>query len=211
MPCKTLHLMLILELVFTSLFSQTNEQLRGNLYAVNADSTYDLYDGNLTMFNIDNSNSVNEMDAVKMTNFGENFGLLRGTTTLVIERRKSITTTDTIFFKMWKMRLTAYKLELLVNGLAKLGLTGIFEDNYLNTRTPLNLDGVNSSVFTVTNTAASYAAGRFRIIFSMPAAAFKLLPITLQESKLTKKMMLLMLNGPLKMKKIYHNTSLSGQ
>src|SRR4051812_40342621 len=58
-------------------FSQTNEQLRANLYSFNTDNTLSLADGNLTMYAVNNSNVVDRMDAVKISNFGENFGLQR--------------------------------------------------------------------------------------------------------------------------------------
>ena len=111
MPCKTLHLLLIIQLaLLPKLFSQTSEQIRDNLYSFNADGSTSLYDGNLTVYSVNNSNSIDGMDAVKMSNFGENLGLQRGTTTLAIERRQSITAADTIFFKMWNMHQRTYKL-----------------------------------------------------------------------------------------------------
>ena len=67
MPCKTLHLLLIIQLaLLPQLFSQTSEQLRDNLYAANADGSFSLYDGNLTMYSVSNSNTIDGMDAVKM-------------------------------------------------------------------------------------------------------------------------------------------------
>ncbi|MEO6328980.1 MAG: T9SS type A sorting domain-containing protein [Ginsengibacter sp.] len=179
MPCKTLHLLLIMQLaLLPSIFSQTAEQVRANLYQFETNGTFSLDDGNLTMYDINNSNLIDGKDAVKMNNFGENFGLLRGITTLAIERRRHMTAADTIFFRMWNMRQKTYKLELLLTGLEYSDLTGVLEDAYLNTKTTLNLDGVNSFLFTITNDAASAAANRFTIIFSLPTSLFKLLPIT---------------------------------
>lgn len=179
MPCKTLHLLLIIQLaLLPKLFSQTSEQLRDNLYAANADGTFSLYDGNLTMYSVSNSNTIDGMDAVKMSNFGENLGLQRGTATLAIERRQSITTSDTIFFKMWNMHQKTYKLELILTGLDKPGLTGVLEDSYLSTNTDVNLNGTTNAVFTINNIAASSAENRFRVIISSPASAFAPLPVT---------------------------------
>ncbi|MEO6453287.1 MAG: T9SS type A sorting domain-containing protein [Ginsengibacter sp.] len=179
MPRKILPLMLLIQLALIhSLFSQTSEQLRANLYAFNTNGSLSLNDGNLTMYNINNSNAVDGMDAMKMTNFGENFGLLRGAKTLAIERRQSITLADTIFFRMWNMQRKNYKIDLILTGLAQPGLSGVLEDSYLNTKSLLNLNGLNSSIFTINNDTASSASNRFRIIFSLPASAFKVLPIT---------------------------------
>src|SRR5213075_544513 len=41
-------------------------------------------------------------------------------------------------------------------------------DLYLNTSTNLDLNGITSSTFTITNEAASAAPGRFRVLFSTP-------------------------------------------
>jgi hypothetical protein len=169
---------LIIQLaLLPQLFSQTSEQLRDNLYAANADGSFSLNDGNLTMYSVSNSNTIDGMDAVKMSNFGENLGLQRGTTTLAIERRQSITTSDTIFFKMWNMRQKTYKLELVLTGLNKPGLTGVLEDSYLNNKTDVDLNGTTNVVFTVNTVAASAAANRFRVIISSPVQAFAPLPV----------------------------------
>lgn len=178
MSCKFPHLLAIANFFFVPvIFSQTNEQLRANLYVVNADGTADLYDGNLTMYSRDNSNAIDGKDAVKMSNFGENFGLARGNTTLVIERRASIETTDTIFFKLWNTRPVTYKIEIWSTGLSYQGLRGFFEDAYLNSSTPLDLEGANSYTFTLTRDPASWASDRFKIIFSRLPAQVLPLPV----------------------------------
>lgn len=180
---KILLFLLIIQLALLSpLFSQSAEQLRANLYSLNTDSTLSLDDGNLTMYNINNSNAVDGGDAVKMPNFGENFGLLRGAATLAIERRKSITTTDTIFFSMWNMQQKSYKLVFLPVGLEQLGLMAILEDKYLHTSAELALNGASSSVFTITDDTASAAPDRFRIILFSPSS-FKALPLTFTDIK----------------------------
>lgn len=172
MPCKSLFLWLIIQTaILPAVFSQTSEQLRANLYAFNPDGTAALYDGTLTLYDPDFSNAVDDYDAMKMSNFGENFGMLSGTKTLVIERRQSITASDTIFFKMWNMRPITYKLELVSTGLDKPGLTGVLEDLYLGTKTNLDLNGITNLTFTISSEAASTAPGRFRIIFSNPSLA----------------------------------------
>jgi len=179
MPRKTLHLLLIIQLaVLPKLFSQTGEQIRDNLYAANADGSYSLYDGNLTAYSATNSNAVDGADAIKMSNFGENLGLLRGTTTLAIERRQTITSTDTVFFRMWNMHQKTYKLELSLTGLDRPGFAGILEDAYLNTTTNVDLNGTTSKIFTITSDPASAKSTRFRLIVSSPLSVFAPLPVT---------------------------------
>ena len=46
------------------------------------------------------------------------------------------------------------------------GLTGFLEDNYLHTSTPLNLNGSTIADFNIVNIPGSYAADRFRIVFT---------------------------------------------
>lgn len=184
---KSLPLLLIIQLaLFTSIFSQTNEQVRANLYAFNTNGTASLNDGNLTMYNINNSNAVDNMDAIKMTNFGENFGLQRGNKTLAIERRQTITTSDTIFFRMWNMHHASYKIDLILTGLAHPDLTASLEDSYLNSSTELNLNGINTYLFNITGDTASWAADRFKIIFATESSSLKVLPVTFTNIKASK-------------------------
>ena len=61
----------------------------------------------------------------------------------------------------------------------KSGLGAFLEDNYLLTKTPLNLSGSTIVDFTVVNSAGSYAPDRFRIVF-IPAMP---LPVTLTSVK----------------------------
>ena len=140
------------------------ELMRMNLYASNADNTSYLADGTLTQYG-DYSNLIDGYDARKMTNPGINVSLIRGTTDLVIERRQTIGLTDTIFFRMWNMIKTSYRMELVATNLNHPGLQGFLEDNYLNVSTPLSLTDTTNITFAVTPDPASSAQNRFRIIF----------------------------------------------
>ncbi len=141
-------------------------QFRSNLYIVAADGSAFLVDGTLTQYDTDYSNNIDGMDARKMFNPSENFGMLRGSTVLIIERRHTIEENDSIFFKMWNMGTTTYKLELVAVNLNKPGRVGVLEDTYLKTSTPLNLNDTSNINFSVTADPASRASDRFRIIFS---------------------------------------------
>ena len=63
--------------------------MRMNMYALNSNGTAILVDGTLTQYDDDFSNSVNGMDARKLTNPGENIGMIRDTKTLIIESRQT--------------------------------------------------------------------------------------------------------------------------
>ncbi|MGN6532308.1 MAG: T9SS type A sorting domain-containing protein [Ginsengibacter sp.] len=141
-------------------------QLRSNLYIVSPNGATTLMDGNLTQYNVDYSNDLDGMDARKMTNPSENWGMLRNNTVYVIERRHSIMGSDSIFYKMWNMRIITYRLEFITSNLNFPGRKGRLEDNFLKTSTPIDLNGTTYVDFSVTSDPASKAADRFRVIFS---------------------------------------------
>ena len=151
---------------FTSPDSSDLAQIRSNLYIVSPDGTAVLADGTLTQYSSSYSNALDGMDAKKMSNPGENWGMLRNNTVYIIERRHTIEGTDSIFFKMWNMRTITYRVEFITTNLNAPGLQGILEDKYLKTSTPINLNGTTDVDFSVTSDPGSIASDRFRIIFS---------------------------------------------
>jgi hypothetical protein len=98
---------------FSNPYSPTGTVLiRSDLYIAAPDGTTTLVDGDLTQYDPTFSNNVDGMDARKMSNFSENIGMIRGTTTLVIERRHTIENNDTIFYKIWNLSQTRkYQLQ----------------------------------------------------------------------------------------------------
>jgi hypothetical protein len=180
---RILLFLLIFELTLSpAIYSQTgtSEQIRSNLYLKNTDGTFTIYDGDFTAYGDTYSNDIDNLDAIKLTNFTENLGMTRGTTVLAVERRHTIDLTDTIFFKMWRMRTRSYQLEFITANLNHPGLLGFLEDSYLNTRTPVNLNGNTTADFSINSDPASAAMDRFRIIFTTAARA---LPITFSSVK----------------------------
>jgi hypothetical protein len=108
-------------------------------------------------------------DARKMINSGENISMIRGTTDLIIERRQTITDADTIFFRMWNMRKKTYRFQFIGRYMNHPGMSGVLEDSYLQTSSPVNLNDTTLINFTVNTDAASYAQNRFRLVFkTMP-------------------------------------------
>ncbi|MEO8416540.1 MAG: T9SS type A sorting domain-containing protein [Ginsengibacter sp.] len=159
----------------------SGEMIRSNLYVVRADGTAILLDGDLIQYDPYYSNAVDGMDARKMSNFSENLGMLRESTTLVIERRQTIESRDSIFYKMWNVHHESYQLEFIASNLDHPGLTGYLEDSYLHTKTPINLNGSNYIKFNVTSDAASGAMYRFRMIFTTMVGT--VLPLTFNTVK----------------------------
>jgi hypothetical protein len=152
------------------------ETMRSNLYQVETNGSTTLLDGDLTQYDPSFSNAVDGMDARKMSNFSENLGMVRGNTTLVIERRHTIEGNDSIFYKMWNMQQKNYQLEFLASNLNQPGLSGYIEDSYLHTSTPINLNSSNYINFSVNGDTASSAMYRFRIVFTTVTAG--VLPLT---------------------------------
>lgn len=151
-------------------------QMRTNLYIIDPDGTHVLMDGTLTQYDIIYSNEVDAGDARKLSNSSVNFGMIRNSTVLIIEKRLSMQETDTIFFKMWGMGQYNYQLDLIGYNLYSPGMIGVLEDKYLGTKTPLELNDSTKFTFSVNADAASKAQDRFRIIFSMQK--FSLMPLT---------------------------------
>jgi len=147
--------------------SSPQESMRVSLYQLNSNGSTNLADGNLTNYNDTYLNDLSD-DAIKMNNFGENFGILRDNTRLAIELRKKIPGADTSVFCMWNMQQRSYRILLTTYNLEHPGLQGYFEDSYLNTSTPIQLNSINTFDFSVNATAASYLLNRFRVVFKNP-------------------------------------------
>lgn len=151
-------------------------QFHSGLYAIGSDGSASLLDGTLTQYDTGYSNNIDGMDARKMFNPGENFGMIRGTTVLIVERRHTFQNNDTIFFKMWNMRMITYKLELIAYHLNTQGRIGILKDKYLKKDTPIRLNDTTNINFSVTSDPASWASDRFMVILETPSLS--VMPLT---------------------------------
>ena len=147
----------------TSGNSGTAVLLRMNLYRVNS-AKNTVVDGTLTQYGDAYKNIIDGYDARKMPISGENISLFRHDTDLIVERRRTIQSPDTIFFRMWNMQQTNYQMEIVPTNLAN-GLTAYLTDSYLHTSKELNLSDTNKISFTVNKEAASFNQFRFKIIF----------------------------------------------
>lgn len=157
--------------------------IRSNLYALQNDGSTILLDGDMTQYDPLFSNNIDSLDIRKMSNFSENIGMIRGTTILVVERRKTIVNADTIFFKIWQMQQRAYQLQFITMNMQQPGLTGYLEDLYLHTKTPLNLNDSNYINFSINSDPASANPFRFRIIFASTSLSAGILPLTFTSFK----------------------------
>jgi len=148
------------------------ESMRANLYmvAINGQS---LVDGNLTNYNNIYSNNVDINDGWKLTNPGINFGILRSSVNLVVERRSIYNTSDTSFFRMWNMPQGNFRIKFMLKNLNHPGMQGVVKDNYLNTETVIGLNDTTYYNFTVDSNPASAQEMRFQLIYR-PAALMAL-------------------------------------
>ncbi len=147
-------------------FASMGKQLRTQLYSVSNGVT-SLTDGTLAEFDVANSNAVDDMDAPKLSNFGENICILNSGKSITVERRAEIVDTDTIFYQLGQLRQTGYQLEFIAQDLAAPGLTAYLEDSYLHTTTVINLGTTSIIDFVVNADPASKASDRFRLVFKL--------------------------------------------
>lgn len=148
---------------FGSSVTGIKQSITTNFYSV-VNGNPILADGNDVVFNADYSNEVDSRDAIKMNNYGDNFGIKRNDKTLVIEARQPATENDTIQFEMRKIKLQGYRLELIAKDFDG-SQFAFLEDKFLNSSTPLNMNGTITYDFTLTSEPASYISDRFRIVF----------------------------------------------
>jgi len=80
---------------------------------------------------------------------------------------------------MSKLKKTNYHLEFTADNMNHPGLLAKLVDNYLNTSTPVSLDGVTAVDFTVNNDAGSSAPDRFKLVIYTAAP----LPVTFMSIK----------------------------
>jgi hypothetical protein len=159
----------------------TSPRILYNLYANNPTST-DMVDGGFIDFDETFSNNVDVNDVRKNQNFYENFGIERGNTELVVERRQPVASYDTVFFKMYNLRRINYTLNIETAGFDTLLTTALLHDSYTGMDIPLNLSVVNTYVFTINTTPASFATDRFKVLLRQQAV----LPVTFTNVKAVK-------------------------
>ena len=141
-----------------------NKELRTDLYLVSRDHAT-LLDGVLTEFDGNYSNSVDVMDALKLVNTGESIGIINQSEILSVERKGNIHTSDTITYKLDRLKLQQYEFEFRPMNISRPGLQAFLEDSYLRTSSPVSLSGTSRISFNVLNDPASYASNRFRLVF----------------------------------------------
>ena len=140
-------------------------------------------DGNAVAFDTDFSDAVDDEDAIKILNTGENFGLRREGKILAVEARSPVENTDTIYYNIGRIGLQTYVLHFAPENMRGSGLSAFLVDNYLNTSKEISLDDESEVSLTITTDAGSYAFDRLMVVFKVMGP----LPVTFTSIKATQK------------------------
>lgn len=144
--------------------SAQKQLLFTNLYT----SSGVLADGNTVVFDDLYSDKIDKYDAFKISNAGENFGIIRNNKILAVEARPSVTIADTIFYDMHNLKRQGYQFLLVPQNMQQ-ALNAFLIDRYLKTEQQVSLTDSTSIGFQVTSDAGSSAANRFMLVFRAAA------------------------------------------
>ncbi len=159
------------------------ERVSTILYEFNIDGSRALIDAVLTTYADEYTNERDQLDIAKLG--AKYIGLKRGNDVFAIERRKTITTNDTIFLNINGLSIKNYQLNLVLTNMESAGLQAVLKDSYsasLNNKL-LNMNDSNAINFQINSDPASYAASRFSVVF-IPLAALPVSFTSIQAAKL---------------------------
>lgn len=137
------------QFLFTSLFTNTGV----------------IADGNIIAFEKGFGNDVNGLDAEKIMNGGENFGLKRDGKVLSVEAHEPANQTDTIFYDMGNLRKQPYQLRFAPVNMGSVNIQPYLIDRFRNTETQLSVTDSTMVDFEVSTNVRSAASDRFYIVF----------------------------------------------
>ncbi len=122
-------------------------------------------DGNIVAFENGLSNEVNENDADKLINPGENFGIMRADKLLAVEARESVRSADTIFYHLQNLKKQPYQFRFAVVNMRTESLHAYLIDRFNNSSTDVSLTDSSFISFTITEDIRSQATDRFILVF----------------------------------------------
>ena len=142
-----------------------NPTLEINLHDVNSSANASFQDQ--TIINFDNrySNDFDRNDVRKFMNSNDNLAIKLGNRNIILERRNTLTPTDTIFLSLTNTRIAPYRFEIDPSILGNLPLNAFLKDKFLGIDIPVSLTNVTNVNFSITNDVASRVADRFMIVF----------------------------------------------
>lgn len=121
-------------------------------------------DGNIVAFQNGLGNHINQFDANKIINAGENFGIRRNEKILAVEAREEIMENDTIFYQMQNLKQLPYQLRFAPVDIPS-NITAFLIDKYNNSSTPISVTDSSFIDFSINGDAASNAPDRFMLVF----------------------------------------------
>ena len=146
-----------------------------NLKLFNEDGTTAIADGVLYNFNAAFNDSVDNHDAAKMNNFGENLAISENSKLLTIDNRTAPKEGDSLHLNLTNAKNASYQLEIIPASLNNQSLS-LF-DKYLNTFSPISSTDTTRITFSVnTSVEASKVADRFTIVAGKPKVKSTVLP-----------------------------------
>lgn len=128
-----------------------------------------VYDGAVNVFDKAYSKVVDKNDALKLENTGESLSILSNGKKLAVEAAPALTGNREIAFDITNMKQQEYTLEFKALNIKD--ATAYLEDNYLNTKTKVDLNTVTKINFTVTGDALSAAPQRFKLTLNTATVA----------------------------------------
>jgi DNA-binding beta-propeller fold protein YncE len=139
--------------------------LKLNLQTDEGDSKGTL-DGVFLSYGKSFSNSIDDMDVLKLDNIEENLAMIRDGQALMVERRTAATAQDAIQLKLWNVTQRSYLLDINPINLSATGLYVYLKDNYLRTTTLIDVKQATQIPFIVTSDEASANPNRFTILLA---------------------------------------------
>ena len=124
-----------------------------------------LLDGIMFDFDSAYSNNIDAMDAIKLYSSAENIAIKNQSKTLVVERRNELQAGDTLFLFLNRLKFKNYKFGFHPSYINTTGLTAFLVDQYLQSKTSLDLINASAFQFSVNSNPQSYASDRFFITF----------------------------------------------
>ena len=145
------------------LTGSTTEQFQVIMSVVNPDGSQSNADGVFALFDDKYSIAVDDDDANKLSNTGENLSILRNGTALSLEARPVVATDDTVYLGITGMKPLNYRFTVTPTGFSAGGFSTGIVDNYLNTFTPIDLSAPTTYDFAVNADNGSFDQNRFYI------------------------------------------------
>ena len=130
------------------------------------DATKSVVDGNVLAVDSNSLNTIDENDALKLNNFGENTGIKNGGKVFALDARNSLNADDTVQYYISNLNQPNYKLVFVPSQLQSLNLMAYLVDRYTNQQIPVSLYDTTSVDVTIhSNIPRSRQNDRFYIIF----------------------------------------------